>query len=1344
MKKFLSVLITVTMIFSLVATFRAPTASAFPTTNKITLTTSNFASSYLTSKLGSANPNPTKDPYWIFNYFSYRPYPACPVVLNNASLGSAGMNYEVYKMGDVIYGYATGLNLASNWSAILAKYTGVGNVYAAVDVQKQVAGINKFSLSTGNVDQDGEYLVVIRYGFGIDPGNSFDVLTDASVYDKEVVYIVYNMTIGAISLNTCSSYYTITGWLTRGQGQTALFPVRVWVTYPNCNDAATYWVQPNSSGMFTVTFPADDPTDGDTLPEIGKFHITILDVYNGYNAGLGFADANTLDAIVYYYLDNTPSVSLTLSTYINPTILYKNVVGQPTVLRLVDQVGNPVDMDYDPATAGIQLAINDDPTAAPGINNPLFYKRYFEVSYTDGSLPTITVSEISKGFYRFIVNTSSVTQADIRFKAHYEVYDTDVTSGWTIIPLRDLGVWNPFADVNTIYSIPPYGQGPLRNVLAQNVYDKLPCTIGNALEIQVGYIPPVNSADWYVYYASGKISGPIYKIGSYSYSFDSFVSKKSGQYLITKAGKITASVSAQIWERVDKHCSIDETNACCHDYSKTFEICEVNSCTYGGVTLTGDVVDSTTVEVGKKVDKVSISIDSTGAPADLTCSCPNYIVWMYMVDAAGNKLSKAFTVDTYAGTTASGSDIWYNPLGIAAAPGTKIPDLPISFNATGIYNGGSLISDALKFGDCPFNLYGVKFNYPNDTDCDYYLVVKVFGLQRTYDACNNMQTTYPMIVEAIDPITILPAITELTSTVTITEGGLDPDEILMGVPVTIDLTDPGFTIDGVINWGVFRNEVDAYWLNKIAATFSITDTGWRVNFPCPIGYYDGYGNPVEKIVIWAYIYDMDNYCKTYEELIVEIPVVMPEFTVQIGLMDCDHTKIDNDGILTEGFAEDVYVTAVDPRGIHDFTTDLNWKLEAHAVYNDCGLPTSVVCFEPPYEGCTTPSPITVIGYDNPHIADDPEVEIHFISYGCADILVTTLKFVPPTVTVDPKEVPFTIPATATHVTFTVIDAHGHGASDVSVMITGGTGYYEHNNVDFDSYASGYEWWANAGLTGCKGEVDWGFVPPYSGRYYISAYVEDSCFYYPTQPAVTLGNGSPTFPCSWTGINTSAVLEAKYKAPVVDTAKPVVEASAPATVTSPMVTVTGKVTDNVGVVSLWIGAIKVDFAPDGTFSAKVEVAGGANTIKVVAFDAAGNMGDKTLAVTYAVPKVTVVKIQIGSDIMTVNGKAVQIDAPAEIMNGRTFLPLRAISEALGATVDWIAETQGITVILGNNTIGLQVGNTSAVVNGTVMTLDAAPYIKNNRTMVPFRVIAEGLGATVEWDPALRIVTVTLAQ
>jgi hypothetical protein len=591
-----------------------------------------------------------------------------------------------------------------------------------------------------------------------------------------------------------------------------------------------------------------------------------------------------------------------------------------------------------------------------------------------------------------------------------------------------------------------------------------------------------------------------------------------------------------------------------------------------------------------------------------------------------------------------------------------------------------------------------------------------------------MDVTYPMIAELINPITITPTLTTLSATVTIWEGAQDPDKILAGVPAVIDITDPKFSVDGgntdwgSVSWKYYMNDTllnnyapcPTYVESGLSVTASKTDTGYRFVFNRPFKTSGTF-----KIVGYSYnLNSITKPCTAKEIVTIEIEVVMPEFTVKLGLMD--DSVIDSDGILTEGFAEKVYVDVTDPRGIHDFTTDTNWSLSASALVNSCGLPTDVVCYLPPEEGCTTPSPITVTGYDNPHIADDPMVKIYFNSYGAA-IKVVSLKLVPPTVKVDPAEVPFTIPASATHVTFTVTDAHGKGAPDVNVYISG--------NYWNTAVASGYDWEASGGLTGSTGEVDWAFVPPFSGKYYVTAYVEESCL---------------VLPCGWTGINTEATLEAKYQAPVVDTTKPVVDASAAATVTAPMVTVAGKVTDNVGVVSLWIGAMKIDFAPDGTFSAKVEVAEGANTIKVVAFDAAGNMGDKTLTVTYAVPKVTVVKVQIGSDIMTVNGKAVQIDAPAEIMNGRTFLPLRAISEALGATVDWIAETQGITVTLGENSIGLQIGNTSAVVNGTVMTLDAAPYIKNNRTMVPFRVIAEGLGATVEWDPALRIVTVTLTQ
>jgi len=278
-------------------------------------------------------------------------------------------------------------------------------------------------------------------------------------------------------------------------------------------------------------------------------------------------------------------------------------------------------------------------------------------------------------------------------------------------------------------------------------------------------------------------------------------------------------------------------------------------------------------------------------------------------------------------------------------------------------------------------------------------------------------------------------------------------------------------------------------------------------------------------------------------------------------------------------------------------------------------------------------------------------------------------------------------------------------------------------------------------------MDWAFVPMNSGFYSVS---------------LTFAGGlCPVLPCGWgiSSYNTSGALvsyknlpfvptsgnleiNAVYEAPVLDTEEPVVTAAA-GEVVEGMVTISGTVEDNVGVVSLYIGATKVNFAPDGAFSFDVELSEGENEIKVVAFDAAG------LTVEYAVPTVTVVKVQIGSDIMTVNGQIAQLDAVAEINEGRTYLPLRAIAEALGAEVTWIAETKGITLVLGDSTVGLQIGNVSAVVNGNVVAI-FPPYLKPYgdgefaATMVPARLISEGLGAEVGWDPALRLVTITLVQ
>ncbi|MHB8107251.1 MAG: copper amine oxidase N-terminal domain-containing protein [Candidatus Cryosericum sp.] len=129
------------------------------------------------------------------------------------------------------------------------------------------------------------------------------------------------------------------------------------------------------------------------------------------------------------------------------------------------------------------------------------------------------------------------------------------------------------------------------------------------------------------------------------------------------------------------------------------------------------------------------------------------------------------------------------------------------------------------------------------------------------------------------------------------------------------------------------------------------------------------------------------------------------------------------------------------------------------------------------------------------------------------------------------------------------------------------------------------------------------------------------------------------------------------------------------------------------------------------------------------------------VTVVAPTTEVIVLSIGSDIVTVDNKATTVDAAPEIVDGRTFVPIRFIAETFGSTVTWLPETKGITIVLGDTTIGLQIGNATAVINGNILALDAAPYIKNSRTMVPLRVITESFGGNVAWDPINHIITIT---
>lgn len=107
---------------------------------------------------------------------------------------------------------------------------------------------------------------------------------------------------------------------------------------------------------------------------------------------------------------------------------------------------------------------------------------------------------------------------------------------------------------------------------------------------------------------------------------------------------------------------------------------------------------------------------------------------------------------------------------------------------------------------------------------------------------------------------------------------------------------------------------------------------------------------------------------------------------------------------------------------------------------------------------------------------------------------------------------------------------------------------------------------------------------------------------------------------------------------------------------------------------------------------------------------------------------------------VNNRPVTMDVPPVIVEGRTLVPIAAISQALNGQVSWSAETKTVTIVRGMSTIMLQLQNTNAVVNGQSVTLEVPAQAIEGRTMVPVGFIARAFGENVEWNAATRTVLI----
>jgi hypothetical protein len=112
-------------------------------------------------------------------------------------------------------------------------------------------------------------------------------------------------------------------------------------------------------------------------------------------------------------------------------------------------------------------------------------------------------------------------------------------------------------------------------------------------------------------------------------------------------------------------------------------------------------------------------------------------------------------------------------------------------------------------------------------------------------------------------------------------------------------------------------------------------------------------------------------------------------------------------------------------------------------------------------------------------------------------------------------------------------------------------------------------------------------------------------------------------------------------------------------------------------------------------------------------------------------------------VVVNGQTLPAQPPAVERSGRVLLPMRVVFEALQATVGWNAATRTASAVRGDTTVTMTIDSSTAFVNGAPVTLDVPAQLIGGRTYVPVRFPAEAFGADVGWTQATQTVTISLA-
>lgn len=120
----------------------------------------------------------------------------------------------------------------------------------------------------------------------------------------------------------------------------------------------------------------------------------------------------------------------------------------------------------------------------------------------------------------------------------------------------------------------------------------------------------------------------------------------------------------------------------------------------------------------------------------------------------------------------------------------------------------------------------------------------------------------------------------------------------------------------------------------------------------------------------------------------------------------------------------------------------------------------------------------------------------------------------------------------------------------------------------------------------------------------------------------------------------------------------------------------------------------------------------------------------------------VNLTTGQSTAQINGKDVTMAAPAQVVSGRTLVPLRFVGEAFGCDVQWINDTKTAVVTMEDQTIEVPIGQNYVMINGEKTDVEVPGQLINGSTYVPLRFIGENLGAKVDYDASSHGISIQL--